>query len=99
MGKADFTWRTVSLQSDGKWRHNPAQIQVRTLPGSLFQRVTHKRKSIKPKISELKKSTKFTLSEPILRGIKYDSKTGFGVPLHFPCPHNESETSAELLLR
>lgn len=98
VGKADFTWQTVSLQSDGKWRHNPAQVRVRTLLGSLFQRVTHKRKSIKPKISELNKSTKLTLSEPILRDRKCDSKTSFGVPLHFPCPHNESATSADLLL-
>ena len=56
MGKVDFTWRTVSLQSDGKWRQNPAQVQVRTFLGSLFQSVTHKRKNIKPKISEFTKS-------------------------------------------
>lgn len=47
------------------WRHSAGQVQVRTVLGSLFQRVTHKSKSIKPKIWELNKSTELTLSEPI----------------------------------
>lgn len=94
----DFTWRTVSFQSNGKWRQNPALFQVRTSLGSLFQRLTHKMESIKPKISGLNKSTKLTLSESILRDDNHDSMASSTVQLHFPCLCNEIGTSADLLL-